>query len=1000
MVKPSRIESMVASLAFCAVLASPAATRAQTTMPSVTGDVYSAYPTPLPFDRGAAGLAQSLRKLATRASLLQINAHPDDEDGGTLAYESRGVGAEVSLLSLNRGEGGQNVMTSDLWDSLGILRTEEHLAANHYYGVHLYYTRVADFGFSKTREETLRQWGHERVLRDAVRVVRETRPMVVTSVFTGNVSDGHGHHQTAGVLAQEVYTAAGDPKMFPEQIKEGLQPWTPLKVYARAPFARATKEGIFDYATGKYEPLLYHNYVTGEDMHTVPPATVTVPSGDYNALFGESYSQLSREGLNQQKSQNGGVGVPAPGRADSSYHLYASRVSGNSLPAKESGFFDGIDTSIEGIAAYLPAPAQADARAKLSAIAAQVADAASHFDANDPAKSAPALARGLDLTRALIAALDREKLPEQARYNAVFELQIKERQFNEALGQALGMSLIATVANGPAQAQRGPGPGGPPNEIASQTVVAGENFGVAIHVADQGSAPVTIDRITLVPTDAGNWKVRTPPAKAEPPAARPNAATPRPDGAAAGPDPATGSPDPAASRAAGAEQPQATRQPVQTPMGPLAAGSTADEYLLATVPGNAAPTQPYFSRPTVEQSYYDIRDPRFLTLPQEPYPLAAQVAYTFAATHAVLSGVVQTTHRYNGLGAMQEPLMIAPAISVQVSPPSGILPLDATMLPMQVTIHSSVKGRTEGTLKLELPAGWTSSPASASFHTQRDNEDVVLRFQVTTPGLQAKTYRITAVADVAAKHYAEGFTTIGYPGVRPYPRYTPAAASVTGVDVKVARGLRVGYVMGSGDDVPDALRQIGVNAILLSDADLRNGDLGLYDYIVLGVRTYTARPVLRTANNRLLDYVRGGGVVITQYQSAEFDHDYGPYPLSVPGDQGHTVVEEDAKVSILAPNDPLLTWPNKIGPADFNNWVEERGHGFPKSFDPRYTAPTSVHDTGQDPQTGGLIYAQYGRGYYVYLAYAFFREMPEGVPGSFRIMANLLSIDKNPGLGH
>ena len=802
--------------------------------------------------------------------------------------------------------------------------------------------------------------------------------MVITSVFSGNVSDGHGHHQTAGVMAQEVYTAAADPKTFPEQIKEGLQPWTPLKVYARSPFARVMKDGIFDYATGKVEPLLYHNYVTGEDMHAVPSVTVTVPSGTYSALFGESYAQLSREGLNQQKSQNGGVAVPAPGRADASYHLYASRVESGRLPEHETGFFEGIDTSIEGIAGYLPTPAQAAAREKLTAIAAQVAEATAKFDANDPAKSAPALAHGLDLTRALIASLDREKLPELARYNALFELQIKERQFNEALGQALGMSLMATVANGPAQPQR-IGPGGPPNEIASQTVVDGETFGVAIHVADQGSAPVDVERITLVPTGGSDWRVRTPPAKVEAAASKP---------------------DTAAARPSGSEQPPDTGQRTHPATGPLASGAVADDYLLATVPANASPTQPYFSRPSVEQSYYDIHDPRFLTLPQEPYPLDVEVTYTFAGTRATLAGVVQTTHRYNGLGTMQEPLLIAPAISVQVAPPSGILPLDATMLPLQVTIHSSVKGKTEGTLKLDLPPGWTASPASANFHTQRDNEDVVVRFDVSTPGLQAKTYRVTAVADVAGKHYAEGFTTIGYPGVRPYPRYEPAAATVTGVNVKVAPGSRVGYVMGSGDDVPEALHQIGVNVVLLSDADLRAGDLGKYDYIVLGVRTYTARPVLRTANNRLLDYVRGGGVVITQYQSAEFDHDYGPYPLSVPGDQGHTVVEEDAKVTILAPADPLLSWPNKIGPADFEGWVEERGHGFPKSFDPQYTALTSVHDAGQDPQTGGLIYTHFGRGYYVYLAYAFFREMPEGVPGSFRIMANLLSIDKNPGLGH
>jgi hypothetical protein len=320
------------------------------------------------------------------------------------------------------------------------------------------------------------------------------------------------------------------------------------------------------------------------------------------------------------------------------------------------------------------------------------------------------------------------------------------------------------------------------------------------------------------------------------------------------------------------------------------------------------------------------------------------------------------------------------------------------MLALQVTLHSSVKGPAKGTLKLQLPPGWSSEPASASFHTMRDNEDIVLPFKVTTPGLATQKYRITAVAEFAGKQYSDGFTTIGYPGIRPYPRYQPATNTVTGIDVKVAPHLKVGYVMGSGDDVADNLRQIGVEPILLSDAELQRADLSSYDCIILGVRTYTARPVLRAANSRLLDYVQHGGVVITQYQSAEFDHDYGPYPLSVPGDQGHTVVEEDAPVTLLRPDDPALNWPNRIGPADFENWVEERGHGFPKSFAPEYVALTQTHDGGQDPQTGGLLYAKYGKGYYVYLAFAFFREMPEGVPGSFRIMANLISLSKNSAL--
>src|SRR5487761_1826163 len=191
---------------------------------------------PLPFDRGAAALWQSLQKLHTRASLIMVTAHPDDEDGGMLAYESRGQGGRVTLLTLNRGEGGANVMSPDYFDALGLVRTQELLAAGRYYGVHQYWTRVIDYGFSKTKEEALSKWGHDRVLYDVVRVVRMTRPLVITSVFVGGPTDGHGNHQVAGQMAQEVFSAAADPNMFPDQIQAGLRPWAPAKEYARVPF--------------------------------------------------------------------------------------------------------------------------------------------------------------------------------------------------------------------------------------------------------------------------------------------------------------------------------------------------------------------------------------------------------------------------------------------------------------------------------------------------------------------------------------------------------------------------------------------------------------------------------------------------------------------------------------------------------------------------------------------------------------------------------------------
>jgi hypothetical protein len=261
--------------------------------------------------------------------------------------------------------------------------------------------------------------------------------------------------------------------------------------------------------------------------------------------------------------------------------------------------------------------------------------------------------------------------------------------------------------------------------------------------------------------------------------------------------------------------------------------------------------------------------------------------------------------------------------------------------------------------------------------------------------VQQKPYTITAVAESGGKTYKEGFEMAGYVGLRPYPFYRPATYQTTGVDLKIASGLKVGYIMGTGDDVPQSLEDIGIHVTMLSPQDVTTSDLSSYDAIVLGIRTYSARPELARANARLLNYAKNGGVVIVQYQSTEFNGNYAPYPL-VLGGNGERVVEEENKATILLPNDPVLTYPNRITEKDFDGWVEERGHGFPASWGPEFVAPTEMHDVGQDPQKGGLLYAHYGKGAYVYMAYAFFRQMPEGVPGSFRIMANLLSISKNP----
>ncbi|MBV9297089.1 MAG: PIG-L family deacetylase, partial [Acidobacteriaceae bacterium] len=368
-------------------------------------------------NRGSTALWQSLKKLHTRASLIMVTAHPDDEDGGMLAYESRGMGARVTLLTLNRGEGGANVMSPDYFDALGLDRTMELLAAGRYYGVDQYWTRVIDYGFSKTMAESISKWTHDRVLYDVVRVVRMVRPLVITSVFVGGPSDGHGNHQTAGAMAKEVFKAAGDPNVFPDQIAAGLRPWTPLKDYERAPFGRRSGPSN-----------LYVN--------------VEVPEGTYDPVLGASYVQISREGLGYQKTQNGGSSIPQAGMSPSRYHRVASNVQSSE---KEQGFFDGIDTSLKGIAS-LANGSNAFLVSGLQKINASVEEAIAKFSAAHPEETAPSLAAGLKDTIALVGEVDKSNLSADEKYNVGHELEIKRVQFNNALSEALGLSLESTIA--------------------------------------------------------------------------------------------------------------------------------------------------------------------------------------------------------------------------------------------------------------------------------------------------------------------------------------------------------------------------------------------------------------------------------------------------------------------------------------------------------------------------------------------------------------------------
>ena len=900
---------------------------------------------PLPEDRGQAALDRALKQLRTTASVMAIVAHPDDEDGSLLTYLSRGMGARVMLLTLTRGEGGQNAMSSDSDEAMGVIRTTELLKADEYYGAKQLWGTEVDFGFSKTQAESFAQWGHDRVLYDAVLAVRRERPQVIVATFLGGVSDGHGQHQVSGEIAQEVFKAAGDPNVFPEQMKDGLQPWQPLAVYSRAPFARITAKGIFDYATGGWVPAKFHNYITGEWTTGAPSVDVTIPVGTWDPVLGRSYVQIAQEGWGEQKSQYGGANPALSGPANAEYHLWGVAPEVAKGGAGESSLFQNgkvnIDTSIEGLAALVkgkqPDWLLAGLHQIQSGLDAFESDCRNESGVAGAHKLVPVYRQTLDL----YAKVKTSDIAPEAKAGLEFELAAKIEQFQAALKELLELDMVAFTARGGREGGGNSARGGSADETAS-SVIPGEKFRVRIHTANFTDT-AQLSKVWLESQSGSPWKI---------------------DNAAGVVDPPAGAP-----------------------------AATVDRTLSVQAAEDAEPTQPFFTTHTAGQATYDISNEDWRERSFAPYPLSAWAEFTFDGVPIRLGQVVQTLHRIPGTGGVYEPLVVTPAIGVRVEPEARLLPLDGSAVPVRVTVHAQAAAA--GTADLKLPEGWTSTPAEAPFNLKAAGDSEPILFSVTPSDAKTGAYTIQAEAHAGGRTYETGWRSPGYPGLQPYNYYTPAQLKTRKVDVKLAPGLRVGYVMGTGDLVPQAIEELGVKPHLMTAQELATADLSSWNVLVIGIRAYTSLPELASLQPRLEQYVEAGGTIVVQYQSNNFP---APLPFNMERNRlPERVVDENSVVKLLDPANPLLNWPNKITPADFDGWVEERGHSFLDSWDPGYTALTETADAGQDPQRGGLLVTHPGKGTFIYVAYALYRQLPELVPGAYRILANLLSAGKESG---
>jgi len=888
--------------------------------PDPPGLLYQGVPPEIPQDQGAKGLQLALLRLGTTARLMQTVAHPDDEDGGVLTLEARGHGVNTLLMTLNRGEGGQNKIGSNLSDVLGVLRAEELLASDQYYGVQERFSRVADFGFSKSPDETFEKWGgHDVALADMVRVVRTFRPEVLVARFSGTERDGHGHHQASNILTREAFRAAADPARFPEQIAQGLQPWQAKKLYL-----------------GNVCPW-------GSTTCPDDNWTVKLNTGEPNRTLGMSYVQFAMGGLRHQLSQGAAGWTVEPGDRFSFYKLVDSVLPAakpaTNKDAHEKDFFDGIDTSLPGLAARLgdQEPKVPGLGKDLTGISTKIAEATKAASADPSSASAPLAAVVAELDAASTEAT-KSTLTDQVKQDLLTRLREKQQQAERALNLALNISLAADIVTSIAATAQVPS-----ETEALTTVSPGQEFLIRLKLHNGSQAPLSIEAVKLeVPSGWNTISGKTRPEEVKP-------------------------------------------------------GEDLLVNFRLQVPKDAAYTRPYWHRDDPDREAVNhIDNEEYATLPFPPPALRARVEYSIfeGGAHARngITSVVETP--FVGAAGKQRsrPLAVVPAFSVMLEPGTQVISTyNGATTTVTVGVTNNLTHEAGGMLKLELPEGWRSEPKQLAVDFSHRGEKQDFRFNVFPAGLQEGRAVVRAVLESNGEKYSEGYTLVTREDLGSFYYYQPARQRVSIVDVQVPHDLKVGYIMGAGDDIPTVLRQVGMDVTLIPAEKLAREDLSRYGTIVLGIRCYDTQKEVVANNKRLLDYISAGGTLVVQYNTGVGDFNSGHLaPYSAQLSRARASVE-DAPVDVLASEDAILHYPNAITKRDFDGWVQERGLYFMDQWDEHYKPLLACHDPGEQPQKGGLLETRYGKGTYIYTGYAFFRQLPAGVPGAVRLYVNLLS---------
>ncbi len=808
---------------------------------------------------GEIEIRQALEKLNTLGSVMMIAAHPDDENTALLAYLARGRHVRTGYLALTRGEGGQNLIGSEQGDQMGIIRTQELLAARKIDGAEQFFTRAIDFGFSKIADETLTQWPREQVLADVVWNIRRFRPDVIVLRFTGTPRDGHGHHQASAILGKEAFSLAADPTKFPEQL-QFVQPWQAKRLMQNSG------------GPGQGGP--------GGRGGQPQEQGVDIDLGQYSPELGLSYGQIAGMSRSQHRSQGMGA-AERPGAQRNTLVTLAGDKATNDL-------FEGVDLSWSRV--------NGGAR-----VAPLVARAMASFEAGHPEKLLPILAEARPLIASINDPLAQRKLAELDELMALasgLHLEAQANDFAVTPGSDLKVNATATA------------------RLGVQVAISGIRL-TGIQGAPSQDIPATV----LV-----------------------------------------------------------TNQPAQYP-------------LTVKVPANQPYSQPYWLANAKNGTMYNIPDQRLIGNAENAPVLEAHFKVKIAGTDLELTRPVQ--HRYvdRVYGELFRPLEIVPPVALDLAG-NALVFTNTTARQVDVPVRSN-NGKQSGDVRLEVPAGWTVTPATQHFELGATDEQVMVSFQLQPPAANSRG-AVRAVAQVGGATVRTGTTRINYPHIPVQMLLPPSQMALVRANItNLAKS--VGYVMGAGDEVPESIRQLGAEVTLLTSQDLVRGDLSKFDAIVTGVRAWNTRADLRANYQRLFDYANNGGTVVVQYNVAEggptggpLEH-IGPYPIRTGRDR---VTVEEAPITFPNPQLKVLHAPNEITQADFEGWIQERGLNFPDQWDAKYQSVLESHDPGEEPLKGGMLYTQYGKGAYIFSAYDWFRELPAGVPGAYRIFANMLSAGK------